>query len=372
VLNKVKQKLFGRHGSLLPFAGTRPRVVVLTERIDIGFAQVLPLMQASAIQVRAQPMQSFLAGRKRYAEADAVCVQTRFDLSDAQMHDLLLRIRREWPQRPIAYLDWFAPTDLRYAQVLNQHIAAYVKKQLLADFSGYGKPTIGDTVLTDYYARRFDLTLPERRFPVPADFERKLVLGPGFECSPNTRQFLRNSIEARRGIDLHARFATQGTEWYARMRQECKDEALRLEGKFRVACRGQVPKRQFREELRASKMCFSPFGYGPVCWRDFEAMACGALLLKQDMSYVRLARPFFVPYQTYVPIEWDLSDLAEKVAYYAAHPQEREAIVRNAHTLLWQSLSEKWFLQDMAPLWRLLGLVPQSDALEPAPSRKAA
>lgn len=372
MLNKVKQKLCGRHGTLLPFAGARPRVVVLTERIDIGFAQVLPLTRAPEIQVRAQPLQSFLAGRKRYAEADAVCVQTRFDLSDAQMHDLMQRIRREWPRRPIAYLDWFAPTDLRYAQVLNQHIAAYVKKQLLADFASYGRPTIGDTVLTDYYARRFDLSLPERRFPVPADFERKLVLGPGFECSPNTGQFLRSSIEARREIDLHARFATKGTEWYARMRQECKDEALRLEGRFRVACRGQVPKRQFRRELRASKMCFSPFGYGPVCWRDFEAMGCGALLLKQDMSYIRLARPFFVPYQTYVPIKWDLSDLAEKVAYYAAHPQEREAIVRNAHTLLRQSLSERWFLDDMAPLWRLLGLAPQAGTFEAEASRKAA
>lgn len=373
MLTKVKRELFERYGSWLPFRGNRPRVLVLTQNFDIGTAQVLPLMRAADIEVRAQPLQFFLDGRKRYAAADAVCVQTRFDLTGEQMHELMLRIRREWPERPIAYLDWFAPTDLRYAQVLDQHVAAYVKKQVLADFPRYGAPTIGDTVLTDYYARRFGLSLPEVRFSVPPGFERKLVLGPGFECSPNTRECLRGSIEAARQIDVHARFeSAKGTEWYARMRQECKDRALALEGRFRVACRGQVPRREFHRELRASRICFSPFGYGPVCWRDFEAMACGALLLKQDMSYVRLARPLYIPSETYVPLRWDLSDLEEKVSYYLTHDREREAIVRNAHTMLRRALDEEWFIEDMAPLWRLLGLVPQSSTDADAVAEEAA
>ncbi len=373
MLNKVKQELFERYGSVLPFRGNRPRVLILTQNFDIGTAQVLPLTQAADVEVRVQPLQYFLAGRKRYAEADAVCVQTRFDVTEEQMHALMLRIAREWPGRPLAYLDWFAPTDLRYAQVLDQHVVAYVKKQVLADFSRYGRPTRGDTALTDCYAKRFDLSLPEHRFLVPADFERKIVLGPGFECSPNTRECLRGPIAASREIDLHARFeSSKGTEWYVRMRQECKDKALELEGRFRVACRGHVPRRQFRKELRASRMCFSPFGYGPVCWRDFEAMACGTLLLKQDMSYARLARPFFVPNETYVPLEWDLSDLEEKVSYYATHHQEREAIVRNAHATLRQCLDEEWFVADMAPLWRLLGFAPQAAAHEAARRSKAA
>lgn len=372
MLTKVKKEVFERCGSLLPFRGNKPRVLVLTQNFDIGTAQVLPLMRSADVTVRAQPLQFFLAGRKRYAEADAVCVQTRFDVTGEQMHELMLRIRREWPGRPIAYLDWFAPTDLRYAHVLDQHIAAYVKKQILADYSRYGRATIGDTVLTDYYARRFGLALPERQFPVTADFERKIVLGPGFECSPNTRECLRGSIETPREIDLHARFESRGTEWYARMRQECKDKALELEGRFRIASRGQVPRREFRRELRASKMCFSPFGYGAVCWRDFEAMACGALLLKQDMSFLRLARPLFIPNETYVPLRWDLSDLQEKVSYYATHREEREAIVRKAHAMLRQCFDEEWFVEDMAPLWRLLGLTPQSGARHSAVRRKAA
>jgi hypothetical protein len=371
VLATIKEKLYERHGSLLPFTGSKPRVLVLTHPLDIAITQILPLARAPEVEVRTMPLAAFLAGRNRYEDADAVCVQTHFSLTDEQMQEVMLRIRRGWPGRPIAYFDWFAPTDLRFAQVLDPHILAYVKKQIRADFSRYAQPTLGDTLLTDFYARRFGLALPERRFPLPPDFERKIVLGSGFECSPNTRQFLRASIGGTREIDLHARFATEGTEWYARMRQECQQKALELEGKFRVACRGQVPRRAFRKELWASKMCFSPFGYGAVCWRDFEAMASGALLLKPDMSHIRLARPFFVPNETYVALSWDLSDLEEKVSYYATHHQEREAITHNAQSMLSKCTDGGWFVEDIAPLWRLLGLSPKAAAV-PTSARRAA
>lgn len=366
MLARIKEKLYERYGSLLPFSGAKPRVLVLTQPLDIAITQVLPLARAAEIQVRTLPLQSFLDGRNRYRDADAVCVQTHFSLTDEQMHDLMLRIRQAWPGRPIAYFDWFAPTDLRYAKVLDQHILAYVKKQIRADFSRYAEPTLGETLLTDYYAKRFELRLPERRFLLPPDFERKIVLGSGFECSPNTRRFFRRSIDGPRDIDLHARFATKGTEWYSRMREESREKALELEGKFRVACRGQVPKTEFRRELWASKMCFSPFGYGAVCWRDFEAMASGALLLKQDMSHIRLSRPFFVPNETYVPLRWDLSDLEEKVSYYATHQREREAIIRNAHSMLSHYIDGRRFVEDIAPLWKLLGLTPRSGSFRAA------
>ena len=366
-LARILEKHRRRWGSLRPFAAgqERKRVLFLTERDDISAAQVAPfftyaraLAGQRRIEIRALPLRDFLGDSPRFGGAiDAVCVQTWFDLSDERMHELMLRIRGRWPEARIAYFDWFAPTDLRYAQVLHPHIAAYVKKQVLRDPSLYGRPTIGDTFLTDFYARRFGLEMPARCFQVPAGFQRKLVLAPGFECSPLITECLRRPLQLQgKEIDLHARFAVGGTEWYTRMRRECLERAGGLDGPFRVAWRGQVPRRQFHRELASSRMCFSPFGYGPVCWRDFEAMAAGALLLKQDMSYVRLNRELFIPYETYVPLAWDLSDLREKVDYYARNSSAREAIVRNARKILEEHARESRFLQDVAPLWGLLGL----------------
>jgi len=76
------------------------------------------------------------------------------------MFGLVNRIRDTWPTAKIVYLDWFAPTSLPYAQVLNDYVDLYVKKQVLADFSQYDRTTIGDTNLADFYARRYGLKLP--------------------------------------------------------------------------------------------------------------------------------------------------------------------------------------------------------------------
>lgn len=194
-LARIRERHRRRWGSMRPFAaaGDHKRVLFLTEQDDISVAQVAPffaharaLIAQRRLEIRALPLRDFMEDSPRFRSAvDAVCVQTWFDLSDERMHDLMLRIGRRWPQARIAYFDWFAPTDLRFADVLHHHIAAYLKKQVLRDFSLYGRPTTGDTLLTDFYARRFGLEMPTRCFQVPAGFRRKLVLGPGFECSPH-------------------------------------------------------------------------------------------------------------------------------------------------------------------------------------------
>ena len=37
-----------------------------------------------------------------------------------------------------------------------------------------------------------------------------------------------------------------------------------------------------------------------------------------------------IPYETYVPVKWDLSDVQEKVEYYLANDEERLRIIANA------------------------------------------
>jgi hypothetical protein len=288
---------------------------------------------------------------------DAVCFQTWFDLTPEKMAGLTERINVAWPNAELAYLDSFAPADLRYAEVLDPYVRAYVKKQTLKDFCRYDDITTGDTNLTDFYAKRFRIDLPKTKFSIPSGFRQKLLLASGFEYSPEILPNLsRSPAYGHRDIDVHARIATEGTEWYTQMRREAHAMAASLDGRFRVAHRGRVSRRQYLNELRNSKLCFSPFGYGEVCWRDFEAMSMGALLLKPDMSHLQLGNDFFKPYETYVPLSWDLSDLHEKVEYYVHHALETEGIAHNAFDLLSQQCHMRKFLQDISPLWKLLNV----------------
>ena len=342
------------------------RLLFIGERDPICHTQWFPffyhakeLADRQHTEIRELPLSRFASGSHPYATGvDAVCLQTWFDLSPPAMEALVQKIHATWPDAPIAYFDWFAPTDLRYAEVLDQHIAAYVKKQTLRDFGQYSQPTQGDTNLTDYYARRFNLDYPETRYHIPANFRDKLLLGTHFAFSDHMLPYFLGSFPNKesRSIDLHARIAVKGTEWYTKMRQEALDKVINLEGSHKVACHGRVSRKEYFQELFDSKLCFSPFGYGEVCWRDFESMFTGSLLLKPDMSHLDCYPEVFVPFQTYVPLAWDLSDFDEKVSHYLNHPEERLAIAKQAFDLLHDYFRQPRFVDDMLPLWQKLGL----------------
>ena len=93
---------------------------------------------------------------------------------------------------------------------------------------------------------------------------------------------------------------------------------------------GMVPQSRYYRELKDSKIALSPFGWGEVCFRDFEAILAGAMLLKPDMSHLVTFPNVYIPRETYIPIAWDGSDLLEQVEQYLADEKERKRIATNA------------------------------------------
>jgi hypothetical protein len=94
---------------------------------------------------------------------------------------------------------------------------------------------------------------------------------------------------------------------------------------------GLVSQAAYYRELLDSKITLSPFGWGEVCFRDFEAVISGSLLFKPDMAHLKTWPDLYIPYETYIPLDWDGNDLMDKTTEYLNNDAERTRIAKNAY-----------------------------------------
>lgn len=139
---------------------------------------------------------------------------------------------------------------------------------------------------------------------------------------------------AGRDIEVHARLGLVNQPSLAHHRQLILDK---IEGDYRFLA-GEVGQRQYNRELGRSRIVLSPFGWGELCFRDFEAVLSGALLLKPDMSHLETWPDVFADGETYVGFSWDADDLMEKVNEVLENEGYRKYIAQNAYNVYHQQL----------------------------------
>jgi hypothetical protein len=140
---------------------------------------------------------------------------------------------------------------------------------------------------------------------------------------------------AARSVAVHARIDPVSCESIAYQRRLFLE---RIAGNP-LFLTGIVPQNQYYRELYDSKITLSPFGWGEVCFRDFEAVISGSLLLKPDMSHLQTWPDIYLPYETYVPVNWDGTDLVEKTETFLANDRERRRIAENAYEQYYAQLA---------------------------------
>src|SRR5690606_34640674 len=115
---------------------------------------------------------------------------------------------------------------------------------------------------------------------------------------------------SNRPIDLHSRIATYGAPWYEAMRRHA-DAVAKSIPNIQLTPSSRISQHEFLKEMRQSKLCWSPFGYGELCWRDLEAFMTGAVLIKPSMEHLDTFPDIYRAGETYLPVKWDFSDLED-------------------------------------------------------------
>ncbi len=338
------------------------RVCVYFDLNQITFAQVFPFIYYAPefralhnCEFRFFSIQGLLDGQHpKIPSSDLILILPWFQADRGQLTRALAALRKTSPQAAISFVDSFAHNDLRLASDLGD-VAFYIKKSLFRDRGLFLQSYVwGDTNLAEFYAALYGIEQPRPDWTVPTAFLDKLRLGPGFFTDPKFLRPFDGALQASfrdRPIDLHMRLGTKGTGWYGAMRTDAVRTANAVQGVVRSST-DVISYRKYVQELRSSKTCFSPFGYGEICWRDIEAFAYGAVLIKPDMSHLETSPDIYVPGVTYLPVNWDFSNLQEVVDMALASPDLCRSIAQEAYRRISDYLNTAQFVRDMSFLFQ--------------------
>ena len=280
--------------------------------------------------------------------------------------DLILTFKHARPRTrcKIIFVDYFAQTSTPYWGVL-PYVDLYAKRQILRDRSLYRKDLHGGFIYTDWYVREKGFDIEDWHFGsyLPEELEYKVVPAWNLGVMPHYRRLLETDLPGwhARDIDLNARLAFRPQhlggpwEWYQEYRKDCAELVQPFAEWLRLSPQERVAFEDYLLELQRSRMVFSPFGWGELCIRDFEAIACGALMMKPSMAHAETYPDIFVDGETYVALEWDLSDLEGKVRHYLEHPNDAIRIIEGGRAAFRQYFDDERFLTDVT---RLIDAIP--------------
>ena len=287
----------------------------------------------------------------RRLEADILCLSAKYFSTwwTPRREDVFRFVEksRDYASK-IIWLDDSDSTGVTHFELL-PHLDLYLKKQLLKDRTLYTKPLYGDRIFTDYYHREFGITdaTPYQSELLDLSLAHKLRvswhIGLGDmagDILPRPVKWLRTKLppsypsrysplNGARPLDVMFRGSRKYGRKTVSFHRERIGEILDGMDGLNTALAGFVSIRQYIRETKQSKIVVSPFGWGEIGVRDFQAWMYGAALMKPDMSHMETWPDVFKPDETYYPIQWSLEDLESGV---------RELLADDAK---WRALAEQ-------------------------------
>lgn len=296
-------------------------------------------------------------------ESDVALIMAWWRHPVEALRQVLERSRQARPTRKLVYLDFFAPTGTPHFGLLSV-VDRYGKRQVLKDRRTYLQDLKGGGVFPHFLAESCGYDLRGWHFgSIPEEQELgKLVSAWNLGVTPQYRQLtaLSGWVPWRwkdRKFDVSLRLGlvqqTVKEEWYETHRRHTQQLLGQLPANVRVTPPGRTRRAVYYWELLNSKIAVSPFGWGEVCFRDYEAVACGCLLVKPSMEHLETAPNIYVPWETYVPVKWDLSDLLPTIETLLRDPTRAQAIAERGRRTLLDYYRKNQLVEDFG---RVVGL----------------
>lgn len=273
---------------------------------------------------------------------------------EVQLINYLLEMRQATEK-----LIWFDAADSTGSSdfSLISYVDVFLKKQLLKDTAYYTDPYSNNDL-------RIWLNTPDQKnchrfHPCPADQLYKIRLGWnlglndyryfGYKLS-RLSNYLSYSlyplkftgVANERSLDLTFRGTIHKDGNGSDKVSEQRNIILKLFKKLnmKIATGPSIAKAKYWRELRDSKMSISPYGWGEICYRDFESFIAGSLLIKPSMEHLDTYPNIFKPNETYIPLSWDLKDLPETLEHLIVNYGKYRQIAQNGQDMYKKAVND--------------------------------
>lgn len=207
------------------------------------------------------------------------------------------------------------------------YVDRYYKKQIFKDRSNYSKNLYKKRLFTDFYARNYKIDLSNEKlvkFKINSRDLQKIVVSWNFALkdyrySKFLTRFVYGLIRKNmikfykpRGNRKYFLSANYSVKRLSELIYFQRSELLKfLKNKYKSFSNvslGKIPKKYYLKTQRESKAIVSPFGWGEICYRDFEAFIAGAALIKPNLDHLETWPDLYKKNETYIPISWKIEE----------------------------------------------------------------
>ena len=240
------------------------------------------------------------------------------------------------------------------------YVKKYVKKQIYKDMNIYCNTLYGGRYYSDYYHRNFSVNDKEKYSSVnlKKEYFDKIVLAWNIGVSDIFEYtnlfsylnkfkvtFLSNYLDYENfKFKEKLKFKTQNFKKIDILSKMNLNISRRSVGFQRVLLNKflnekkysncifgkRISKVDYFRKLNETKVVINAYGWGEVCYREFEAIRSGAAFLTPDMEKILTWPNIYQKDKTYTPYLFDFSDLEEKIEFLIKNNQHRSFLIKNS------------------------------------------
>ncbi len=301
--------------------------------------------------------------------SDVIIVDSKYhrnywNKNENKIYDDFIQLKKY--TNKLIYFDTTDSTGMIQSEIFS-YINSYWKFQILKDKSLYKKPLYGGRIFSDFYHKKFninDKNILHSKSVDNIDLD-KITLAWNFGFADYSYKnkylfFLRKKLLWNKLFSFPLKkkynkknllFATFNDNY---SRQTISFQRKKIKNLIKDAYVEKLPELLYHMKLSSSKNVISPFGWGEIAYRDFEAFFNKCTLIKPNIDHLTTWPNFFIKNETYVDFSWDFSDLKDVTENTKLNSKKYEDISLNGYELYHKYTSGKkagkYFLEHLNKL----------------------